>query len=823
MTALPARSGRIFTHIPALLIASLHTLAWLVMLLSAGDQLGCSSALLMRGITVIAFGLFAVCLIGHGSQRLEKIRWLPAVAASITVMLGVAIAIHANQSLVRLAAVPVISGALGIAAEGWGWANLRSRTEPYVTAGVLFTLVSLGLAFSPHLWSMWMWLCLGFSRVNGTLLLGFPLQLGPSAGGGWILMAGISLLVAYRRHGRLQPWQLGIAAFSVIIAGSLFQVTANSAYFVNLKALYLVNAQAVLAVAVAVEAVVHLSAVSTCRWRQSRMTWMSGLGLALIFGGIVFFFPTAGAVFKRDRTPLVVVLDEGYVDWKIPVYGKYGPYEAGLFGALGENLSLLGCGYRIAKGTVDAEMLSNCDVFIIINPARAWAATELAALSMHVEHGGGLIVLGDHTDIANSQNSLNALLDPYGIAFNFDSGYACRQSWYECLDLRPHPINAGLHHWYQTEISVGATLSLRPPAAPVIVGRYGHADYGNRLNPQGSFLGNYWYDRGERLGDVTLVAECRAGAGKVLVFGDTSPFQNGAFVGSVRPFLANIMAWMTADRVAESSPRPVPAAVVGLGLISAAGAALMLSDLPLMALAITLVAALLFGAWRYDTAGAAPLLPQAERIAWIDTSLNERISLSGPDEDCFGGLQLSLMRNGLLPLLASHLDDADLQGAQLVVMLRPTRTMSAALQQRLVAWMQRGGHMLVCTGYEDRAAVASLLHELDLEIRPVPLGAVPVVRGGPGPEFGPQFREAWPVARISTATADDSITPLYVYEGLAIAVLRKVGSGGLILVADGKFLSDENTESMQSTNLGNIAFIYTLLSKAGLAHGATRP
>ena len=43
----------------------------------------------------------------------------------------------------------------------------------------------------------------------------------------------------------------------------------------------------------------------------------------------------------------------------------------------------------------------------------------------------------------------------------------------------------------------------------------------------GSFLGNYHYDQGERLGDVVLVATTTYGRGRIVVWGDTSAFQGG--------------------------------------------------------------------------------------------------------------------------------------------------------------------------------------------------------------------------------------------------------------------------------------------------------
>ena len=47
-----------------------------------------------------------------------------------------------------------------------------------------------------------------------------------------------------------------------------------------------------------------------------------------------------------------------------------------------------------------------------------------------------------------------------------------------------------------------------------------------------AYLGNRLHDPGEQIGDMVLVASRPYVTGWVLVFGDTSPFQNGALVTS---------------------------------------------------------------------------------------------------------------------------------------------------------------------------------------------------------------------------------------------------------------------------------------------------
>jgi len=73
------------------------------------------------------------------------------------------------------------------------------------------------------------------------------------------------------------------------------------------------------------------------------------------------------------------------------------------------------------------------------------------------------------------------------------------------------------------------------------------SDWGDYLNVDRAYLGDYVYNPGEQLSDVILVAGAYYGDGKVIVFGDTTPFQNPALLQSY-PYLHNVFAWLSNGR-----------------------------------------------------------------------------------------------------------------------------------------------------------------------------------------------------------------------------------------------------------------------------------
>ena len=508
--------------------------------------------------------------------------------------------------------------------------------------------------------------------------------------------------------------------------------------------------------------------------------------------------------------PCVALYSEGLLDWEVPSAERAGLLNSGMFGlfrrslqrrvmeAGGEIVEVKSRGEHanraaqtghdrdsIADGTITAELLSSVGLVVFINPTTRPSQDEISMLRHFVESGGGLLVLGDHTNIAGSREALNSVLSFTNIRFNFDSAVPTREHWQGCLGIRRHPVTAG-RIWEPTagcattvpeelrlQIAVGASLAIESPASPIVVGRYGFADTGDTLNGgPGAFLGNLTHDRDEALGDLVLVAAENIGKGRVVVFGDTSPFQNGALLLS-QGFVSNAVGWVlsggthSCDRTDQLS----------------------------------------FG----------------KETALIDFSLRPAVSLSLFSEASLGGLANCLARMGVVARPAFSRRDWTAEGDYLFI-VSPTRVGSTDVE-RLLDYMESGGNLILSQGYTRPQPCGALLDRLGFAIENVPLG-----NGAPNARI--THKDAWALAWAgcesagqadgTAAAAVADTTVLASAFGYPTIVTRRYGKGSFTLVGDGRFFLDGNLEGERNANSQNIVFVGELIDrlKRGVAYAS---
>ena len=195
--------------------------------------------------------------------------------------------------------------------------------------------------------------------------------------------------------------------------------------------------------------------------------------------------------------------------------------------------------------TLTETTLSHASVFVVSNLNVSFSKQEQAIIWDFVNKGGSLLVIGDHTNVGGMQSPLNELLSPVGIQYRFDAALPFDEKfkWLTCTHLLYHPITSPLTSPDELQYGIGASLQLSPASFPIIVGSSVLSDDGNQSNIDIAYLGDYEYNKGEQLGDVILVAGAYYGEGKVLVFGDTSSFQNAAIPFSYR-FVQSSFAWL---------------------------------------------------------------------------------------------------------------------------------------------------------------------------------------------------------------------------------------------------------------------------------------
>jgi hypothetical protein len=488
----------------------------------------------------------------------------------------------------------------------------------------------------------------------------------------------------------------------------------------------------------------------------------------------------------------------------VPVFGSYGLENSGMFGLLPGYLRGRGYRVRVVRSLVDSD-LAWAGTLVIFNLRSTLAGATDRAVDRFVERGGSLLVAGDHTGREQIRDPSNALLRPYGIELDFDAAIPLRDGWANGLDMRPHPIASHVSA-SELRVLVGASLTVTPPARTIVSGRDGYSDPGNAANITGGFLGNMAHDAGERLGDVALVAESSAGAGRVLVFGDTTSFQNGALPFSYR-FIDRVFTWLsTAGGPAGWRALPLIAALLLVGctvvLYATAPTMTVLLVLPVAALLVAVpLSSLVFG----TSDAAAPTFTAPYAV--IDVSHFEAAS-RWRGGDSIDGLVLNLQRNGYACFAPSRFDAALVRKADVVVVPTPLEPFSRAQLDAVDACVGSGGLLIITAGSERPAGSYGLLGYYGFRLGTAPLGQAASEWKG----HAVHFWSAWPV-EMRAGSQGTTLAHVWTYP---VAAYRPLGAGGVLVVGDGSFLFNKNLEDLHSYNEQNILFLRALFRAYGM-------
>nr|MCU0781166.1 hypothetical protein [Akkermansiaceae bacterium] len=356
----------------------------------------------------------------------------------------------------------------------------------------------------------------------------------------------------------------------------------------------------------------------------------------------------------KDRD--IVFVEKGVVSYSKPDYQRFGEYAGGMFGMMPDYARLFGHKSVVVKDI--PETLDPKQILVLTSLDMDLGEEVRRRIWDFVEKGGGLWVLGDHTFIKNGRNHLNDLLEPSHIRFVNDSAQMITQGWFHGYRFPQGTPFANLREDAENRpgILVGASLELRAPAHPLVVGVWGYGDLGTDTpDDKRGNLGDFKYQRKERLGDLVLVAGERYGKGRVLVYGDTSSFFNGNLPRAHEILAANF-AWLS-----ESNLWLAPAGAAGRSLAALLAAAVL--GLAFWRRGETGGAAILAAVGAYAVVGLWDTgLPRVDRdfgrrhLAIVDFSLQPNASKHSATDAGLHGINLNLLRHGKLPIAMNRWD-----------------------------------------------------------------------------------------------------------------------------------------------------------------------
>jgi len=745
-----------------------------------------------------------------GGTKLFIIELLLMVLASVAV-------VFAPNKFLRLGTIPLFIIALyGIKPFGIKEkeARVSSEADLLLITSLIYFLAFLLLENIPTFWILWDQASLNLTNALSKLI-GAKLLLGPSVSGLYqLLLFLIFLICAYLTYFRnLKRILLSVVLLfvSYLIFLSLLRYTMDAYLIANAQFVFLpLGLASILPILIRKT---EFKPTPICQYSNKRVAiFILSVALAFFGSTLLFLYPIEPSSSNRA---VLFYGKSSLLDWESPKYGRYTLLSSGMYGLLPQYLKASGYETTMIQ-RLDYEKLRDVKVLVMILPDEDFSQKDKELLKEWIKAGGSLLLLADHTDIGGFMSKANSLLEPFNIQIKFDIADPVNRGrinfpskgWFSCIEIKNHPINYKIIDPGQIQIGGGASLAISAGSYPIIVGSYGFSDPGDYANSgRGAYLGNRRYDHGEQLGDVVLVAGSYYGKGKVIVFGDTSSFQNSALCYSFS-FLNNIFSFLFSKNSSIINFQYPLAALFLIGSLSLLIFSYKGSRLILLVFTLAICLGILL-AGLLNNEVMETQMPQATGdIVYIDSSHLEQIEPIPFQENSIDGLSINLQRNGFLPVLLHDFDETKMSRSKMLVFIAPTQNFATSELSFLESYTNNGGIIILASGFEDKPPIQPLLKKISFDIAPIQLGPLPLRELEEPSEYfaEPKFINAWPI------TYEGNEVSIW-YEALVlnkrfpIVAFKKFGRGGVVLIADSEFLLNKNVETEEGYWEGNIMLL----------------
>lgn len=349
---------------------------------------------------------------------------------------------------------------------------------------------------------------------------------------------------------------------------------------------------------------------------------------------------------------------------------------------------------------IDADRLGDCDVLVIKTPTQPYSLEELRAVHRFVARGGGLLLIGEHTDFMRIGTCLNQIAEPFGFKFRPDNLFGVQEPYIQHVAPRrfPHPAVRNVPF-----IRYAGSCSIDPGwswgrAAVWNTGLWGlDADY-NMEN----FFPEAHYHPEMRYGAFIQLWETRFGKGRVLAFTDSTIFSNfSTFEPGKAEFMLDMLSWLNCRSMLDSNGVRILVRLCGWGVLVVL-TWLVLTRFPRYDGAWIVVASAGLVGYLGATTGIAAWqrggLPDCQRplVRVVLDRATSRVPLSeggyADEPDGYGLLEQWIPRLGHYTVRA---DGPEAFSGDILLVISPTVSVSEEYRQRLIDWVSEGGKLVV--------------------------------------------------------------------------------------------------------------------------------
>jgi len=433
---------------------------------------------------------------------------------------------------------------------------------------------------------------------------------------------------------------------------------------------------------------------------------------------------------------------------------------------------------------MDDAAVQDCDVLLVKVPTSRYAPEEVAVIERFVKKGGGLLLIGEHTNVFDTGTHLNDIAGRFGFRFRYDCLFDIDAVFEQLWRPPPvrHPIVQNLPFF-----DFAVSCSIRPGMS---LGRAVIRSTGLRNLPADYHVSNFYPQVEDhaysRYGAFIQLWATRRGAGRVAAFTDSTVFSNfSTFEPGKTELMLGMLEWLN-HRNSPLDPRLwllLAGAVLGVvGLLRASRI--------VHPQACVLWLALGMSAWAAATVTAraahhfAMPMPKPARpfvhVVMDRTVCNTPLSKSGflaGEANGFGIFERWILRLGYF---TSRRTGPDALQGDLVVFTYPSRTVTDEFREAVVQYVASGGRVLVLDSPENTGSTAnSLLYPfgLSLDSSRVLSGSLATVGNQP----------AIPVESAYRVAGGEPVISL---DGTPLAATVRHGQGSVTLIGFGSLFAD---------------------------------
>jgi hypothetical protein len=453
---------------------------------------------------------------------------------------------------------------------------------------------------------------------------------------------------------------------------------------------------------------------------SSRAAWIAAT--AACIGGILLalllYLDPPG-----ERKAGRVMIDEFHSKWEPTEEpfdeNSYGHNAAYTYKVLYEYLSRFYDISRIKSG-MTSETLKKCDVLIVKVPTVKYSDNEIKRIRDFVRDGGGLLLVGEHTDVFGTGTYLNDIARTFGFTYRYDCLFDIDQVFQQKYRaaLVPHPIVQSL-----PELDWAVSCSIAPDLTST--GRAVVVSTGLRNLPADYHASNFYpqvEDRADaRYGSFVQLWETTHGQGRVVGFTDSTQFSNFClFDPGKSELFVGMVEWL--NHRSGNDPRYALGGLTIIALLlSWSLARNRLSAIPLACSAAIFGFSLALPILRSAQQRAMPL-PKATnpmvRVVMDRTVCDSTLPLAGfiaGKPDGFGIFERWILRLGYFTARRSG---ADALHDNLLVFTYPDKPVSRDFRDAVERYVNDGGKILVIDSAENQHSTAnSILWPYKIQVK----------------------------------------------------------------------------------------------------------